>query len=41
LKWLLLAAALAFGGESDPLVIDDFACLDQHGVFQRLSRHSR
>jgi len=34
---LALLAALA-GGDPAPRV-DDFACLDQHGVFHRLSRH--
>ena len=39
---LALLTALAGnlpGGDPDPQVVDDFACLDQHGVFQKLSRH--
>jgi len=39
-KSLLLLAALAGGGDSDVLIVDNFACVDQEGVFQRLSRHA-
>jgi len=35
----ILFGLLCCGG-SDSLVVDDFACLDQHGTFQRLSRHA-
>jgi peroxiredoxin len=34
-----LAGLLALAG-SDSLVVDNFACLDQHGTFQRLYRHA-
>jgi len=36
---LTLAALLPLGG-SDPLVVDSFAALDQHGDFHRLTRHA-
>src|SRR5262245_35819594 len=34
-----LAVCLCAAAGSDSLVVDDFACLDQNGAFQRLSRH--
>jgi peroxiredoxin len=36
---LLLALLPALGGDLGPERVDDFACLDQHGVFHKLSRH--
>src|SRR5688572_17320770 len=36
----LAACLCAAAAGSDSLVVDDFACLDQHGTFQRLSRHA-
>jgi len=35
----ILAGLLPFAG-SDTLVVDNFACLDQNGTFQRLYRHA-
>lgn len=37
---LLTLAGLLSAATNDSIVVDDFACLDQHGVFQRLSRHA-
>lgn len=37
---LLTLLALTGGDPSDAIVVDNFACLDQHGAFQRLSRHA-
>jgi peroxiredoxin len=40
LTLLALALAPGDGDKADAIVVDDFACLDQHGTFQRLSRHA-
>ena len=37
---LLTLAGLLCAGSSDTIEVDDFACLDQNGTFQRLSRHA-
>lgn len=37
---LLALLGLLAGVATDGLAVDDFACLDQHGRFQRLSRHA-
>jgi peroxiredoxin len=37
---LLTLVGLLPGGGSDAFVVDNFACLDQNGTFQRLSRHA-
>lgn len=37
---LLTLAGLLCAGSSDTIAVDDFACLDQNGAFQRLSRHA-
>lgn len=37
---LLTLAGLLAVATSDSIVVDDFACLDQNGVFQRLSRQA-
>lgn len=37
---LLALAALLAPTDPEPLVVDDFACLDQNGAFHRLSRHA-
>ncbi len=37
---LLTLAGLLCAAASDSIEVDDFACLDQNGTFQRLSRHA-
>jgi peroxiredoxin len=37
---LLTLAGLLCAAQSDSIEVDDFACLDQNGTFQRLARHA-